>query len=83
MPTASRKEEASLETLMLVLFVGDRPSDRRLSHSSQAIQPEDALLVLAISLSECFLKNVNAGLWETSGFVLPLIRVEGRLIDIR
>lgn len=37
-----RKEEAPAENTTTIGPLGDRPSDRRLANSSQAIQPKDA-----------------------------------------
>ena len=71
-----REEEAGPETTLLKVFASDGAGYCGLSRSSQAVQPEDAPLVLSISPVEYVPENVDAGVVEARGFVLPLVRIE-------
>jgi hypothetical protein len=57
--------------------VGDSPSNRGLSRTSQAVQPEDQAIIVFTSPIVYFTQNVDAGFREAGRFVLPMIRIEG------
>jgi hypothetical protein len=81
--TTSWEEEAGPETALLKVFACDSASNRRLSRPGHAIQPEDAPLVLSVSPAEYLLKNVDAGIMESSGFMLFVVRIEGGICSVR
>lgn len=64
---------------MVEIFAGNRTGDGRLSGAGQAVEPEDASLVLILSPCFYFLNNVDAGAREAIGSVLVGGGVEERL----
>jgi hypothetical protein len=61
---ASCEEEAGTETFLLKVSTGNRAGDRRLSRAGQAVQPEDAALILSISPVVYLSKKLDAGITE-------------------
>ena len=79
--TTSREEEARPETLPPIVFAGHSACNRRLSRAGQAAQPEDAWSIVLISPVVNLLKDVDAGVWEAGGLVLPRVRIEGSILS--
>ena len=79
---APRKEETRSKTVSIVVFVGDRAGDSRLSGAGHAVQPEDAPFVTSISPCHYLLEDVDSGVWEAKRVVLIVERVEGCLSSI-
>jgi hypothetical protein len=65
--TASCEEEAGPEVFLLKVSTGDCAGDRGLSRTCQAIEPEDAALVLFISPVVYLSKKLDASIWKTRG----------------
>jgi hypothetical protein len=57
---------------------GNSASDRRLPRASQALQPEDAPLILSVRPVVYLFEDVDASVLKASGFMLPGIQIEGR-----
>ena len=75
---ASREEEAGPQALLVEVFTGDGPRNRRLPCASHAVQPEYAAVqvVSAVSPVVYLLEKVGAGIGKAEWVVLSLICVE-------
>lgn len=73
--TAAREEEAGSEALLVIKFAGHGASNRRLSRTGQAMQPENA--VSAIGPVIYLLEEVDARIVKAF-WVVSLVCVESR-----
>jgi hypothetical protein len=58
---------------LLKIFTGDGAGNRGLSCAGQAVEPEDALLALSSCPFKYFPKNIDAGVFEASIFMLAVV----------
>lgn len=80
--TAAREEEACSKALLLEVSASDSARNRRFPSASQAVQPEDAALVSAISPVVYLLEEADTGVGKAGRVVLSLVRVERRVLGI-
>ena len=79
----AREEEAGRKTLPIVVPARHRPGNGRLARARQAVQPEDAPLVLTVHPAVCLVKEVDARVGKAGRLVLLRVRVEGRVNSVR
>ena len=79
---AAGEEEASRQTLLVIVLARDGPRDGRLACARQAAQPEDASLVFSLRPAVYLIEEVYTRVGK-AGRVVPLcIRVEGRVFGV-
>ena len=76
---APGEEETRSQTILIIVFAGNRTGDSGLSSASHAVQPEDALFVIPISPCHYLREDIDSGFWEAERVVLFVIRVKGCL----
>jgi hypothetical protein len=78
--TASREEEAGSEALLVEVSTGHGARNRRLPRAGEAVQPEDASLVLSVGPAVYVSEKVDAGIGEAGRVVSSLVCVERRVL---
>ena len=73
--TTSREEEAGSQAFLVGVSTADRSCDRRLSCTSQTVQPENAPFILCISPVVYLLEEIDVCVLQAGGFVLLRVRV--------
>ena len=62
--------------VLIKAFTGDCACDHQLSRASQAVQPENALLILSISPVVYFLEDASVSIGKAGRVVLSLVYIE-------